>query len=377
MSNMGNAGGEYGQNPPACGGSRKKRRKNRAASVMNAISYLVFILGVSLLLSAVAIYVANDVFAFVKPEKKVMLELAESQTPAQMASILKEEGVIRCKWAFVLYTKLANDGQSFKTGKFEVDADMDYGQIINTLNRVPTYTETVSVTIPEGYTLQQIAQLLEDARVCGAEDILNTAETYPFKHEMLQNIPMEEPNRLEGYLYPDTYEFYINDSPVRVVNSMLNNFNNKYTEEMRQLTENSGLTMRQILTIASMIEREAVLPEEQARISGVIYNRLNNMDAYPHLDIDATVQYALGEHKENLTYADLEVDSPYNTYKVVGLPQGPICNPGVPAILAALQPESHDYYFYVADPETKGHVFARNNAEHEENVAAMRAKAGN
>ena len=376
MSNMGNVGGEYGQNPPARGGSRKKRRKNRAASVMNAISYLVFILGVSLLLSAVAIYVANDVFAFVKPEKKVMLELAESQTPAQMASILKEEGVIRCKWAFVLYTKLANDGQSFKTGKFEVDADMDYGQIINTLTRVPTYTETVSVTIPEGYTLQQIAQLLEDARVCGAEDILNTAETYPFKHEMLQNIPMEEPNRLEGYLYPDTYEFYINDSPVRVVNSMLNNFNNKYTEEMRQLTENSGLTMRQILTIASMIEREAVLPEEQARISGVIYNRLNNMDAYPHLDIDATVQYALGEHKENLTYADLEVDSPYNTYKVVGLPQGPICNPGVPAILAALQPESHDYYFYVADPETKGHVFARNNAEHEENVAAMRAKAG-
>ena len=227
MSNMGNVGGEYGQNPPARGGSRKKRRKNRAASVMNAISYLVFILGVSLLLSAVAIYVANDVFAFVKPEKKVMLELAESQTPAQMASILKEEGVIRCKWAFVLYTKLANDGQSFKTGKFEVDADMDYGQIINTLNRVPTYTETVSVTIPEGYTLQQIAQLLEDARVCGAEDILNTAETYPFKHEMLQNIPMEEPNRLEGYLYPDTYEFYINDSPVRVVNSMLNNFNNK------------------------------------------------------------------------------------------------------------------------------------------------------
>lgn len=377
MSDRSNMGGEYTQTSGSRGGSRKKRRKNRAASVMNAVSYLVFILGVSLLLSAVAIYVANDVFAFVKPEKKVMLELEESQTPAQMAAVLKEEGVIRCKWAFVLYTKLANDGQSFKTGKFEVDSDMDYGQIINTLNRVPTYTETVSVTIPEGYTLKQIARLLEDARVCGAEDILNIAETYPFKHQMLQNIPMEEPNRLEGYLYPDTYEFYINDSPVRVLNAMLNNFNNKYTEEMRQLTENSGLTMRQIVTIASMIEREAVLPEEQARISGVIYNRLNHMDAYPHLDIDATVQYALGEHKEMLTYEDLEVDSPYNTYKVIGLPQGPICNPGVPAILAALQPESHDYYFYVADPETKGHVFARNNAEHEENVAAMRAKAGN
>ncbi len=376
MSDIGNAGGGRTANQPPRSGGGKRKRKNRAASVMNAISYLVFILGVSLLLSAVAIYVANDVFAFVKPEKKVMLELEQAQSPAQMAATLKEEGVIRCKWAFVLYVKLSNDGQDFKTGKFEVDANMDYGQIINTLNRVPTYTETVEVTIPEGYTLKQIAQLLEDARVCGAEDILNTANTYPFKHEMLQNIPMEE-NRLEGYLFPDTYQFYINDNPVRVVNTMLNNFNKKYTGEMRQLTENSGLSMRQILTIASMVEREAVLPEEQARISGVIYNRLNNMDAYPHLDIDATVQYALGEHKENLTYEDLEVDSPYNTYKVIGLPQGPICNPGVPAILAALQPEAHDYFFYVADPETQGHVFARNNAEHEENVAAMRAKAGN
>ena len=147
-----------------------------------------------------------------------------------------------------------------------------------------------------GYTIQQIAQLLEDARVCGAEDLIETANTYPFKHEMLQDVPMEE-NRLEGFLYPDTYQFYINDNPVRVLNTMLNNFNNKYTSEMRELTEQSGYSMRQILTIASMVEREAVLPEEQATIAGVIYNRLNDPTNFPHLDIDATVQLWVNTRK--------------------------------------------------------------------------------
>lgn len=369
---MSNAGQYAADNQPP---RRKKKKKNRAGAVMNTVSYLVFILGVSLLLASIAIYVANDVFALVKPEKSVVLELGESASHGEVASLLKEEGIIRCRWAFVLYTNLSTDNKTFKSGKFEVNADMDYGQIINTLNRVPTYTEIVDVTIPEGYTIQQIAKLLEDTRVCGASDLVETANTYPFKHEFLQEIPLEE-NRLEGYLFPDTYQFYINDNPVRVLNTMLNNFNNKYTSEMRQLTEQSGMTMRQILTVASMVEREAKLPEEQKTISGVIYNRLNNPKDFPHLDIDATVQYALGEHKEKLTNEDLAIDSPYNTYKVVGLPQGPICNPGVPAILAALQPESHKYFFYVADPETGGHLFAKNYSQHEQNVADMKAKAG-
>lgn len=369
---MSNAGQYAAENQPP---RRKKKKKNRAGAVMNTVSYLVFILGVSLLLAAIAIYIANDMFALVKPEKSVVLELPDSASHGKVASMLKEEGIIRCRWAFVLYTNLATDNKSFKSGKFEVNADMDYGQIINTLNRVPTYTEIVDVTIPEGYTIQQIAKLLEDARVCGADDLVETANTYPFKHEVLQDVPMEE-NRLEGYLFPDTYQFYINDNPVRVLNTMLNNFNNKYTAEMRQLTEQSGLSMRQILTIASMVEREAKLPEEQKTIAGVIYNRLNNPSEFPHLDIDATVQYALGEHKESLTKDDLAIDSPYNTYKVTGLPKGPICNPGVPAILAALQPEQHGYYFYVADPETGGHLFAKNYSQHEKNVADMKAKAG-
>ena len=354
---------------------KKRKKKNKAGTMMNTLSYLVFILGVSLLLAGFFIYVANDVFAFVKEEHVVVLDLPDNASHSEVATMLKDEGVIQCKWAFKLYAALSTDSDTFKSGKFEVSSDMDYGQIINTLNRVATYTEMVDVTIPEGYTIQQIAELLEESRVCGADDLIETANTYPFKHEFLQDVPMEE-NRLEGFLFPDTYQFYVNDSTVRVLNTMLNNFNNKDTDEMRELTANSGLTMREILAVASMVEREAKLPEERATIAGVIYNRLNNPSEFPHLDIDATVQYALGEHKEQLTQEDLQIDSPYNTYVVEGLPAGPICNPGLPSILAALQPEDHNYYFYVANPEDGSHLFARTYAQHQENVAAMQALAG-
>ncbi|WP_458862181.1 endolytic transglycosylase MltG [Acidaminobacterium chupaoyuni] len=351
---------------------RRKKKKNGAD--MSTMSYIVFILGFSLILSAIAIYTANDMFALVKPDRAVVLEIKEPKTHSQMAKMLHDNGLIHSRIAFQLYSAFSADNKTFKKGKFEINANMDYGQIINTLNRVPTYTETVEVTIPEGYTLAQIAELLEETRVCGADDILKTANTYAFKHEMLQDIPMEK-NRLEGYLFPDTYEFYINDSPVRVLNTMLNNFNNKYTAEMRSLTEESGYTMRQILTVASMVEREAKLESEQASIAGVIYNRLKHPDKFPYLNIDATVQYAVG-HKAELTAEDLKIDSPYNTYVYPGLPAGPICNPGVPAILAALRPENNKYYYYVADPDTDSHVFAKTLAEHNANVAKMKAKAG-
>ena len=150
--------------------------------MMNTLSYLVFILGVSLLLAGFFIYVANDVFAFVKEEHVVVLDLPDNASHSEVATMLKDEGVIQCKWAFKLYAALSTDSDTFKSGKFEVSSDMDYGQIINTLNRVATYTEMVDVTIPEGYTIQQIAELLEESRVCGADDLdRNGLIPYPFK----------------------------------------------------------------------------------------------------------------------------------------------------------------------------------------------------
>lgn len=350
--------------------NKKKTKKKKRRSTMNKFTYVLFVLGVSMLLSALIILTANDVFALIKPEYSTVVEVKEDVTVAEMAGILKDEEIIEYPWAFRLYSTLKKY-ESFESGKFELDSDMDYGQIINTLRRVSNYTETVTVTIPEGYTLKQIAQLMEDSMVCSQKDFLETAATYPYKHDYLQDIPMEE-FRLEGFLFPDTYEFYKNDKPVNVINKMLNNFDVKYSDDIMEYAEATGYSMHEIITIASMVEREAVKETEQKTIAGVIVNRLKHSADFPFLNIDATVQYALPEHKAALTSEDLKIDSPYNTYIYKGLPKGPICNPGMGAILSAIQPEEHNYFYYVATGEEDGsHVFTRTLDEHNEAKAQV------
>lgn len=340
---------------------RRKRKKKPFAT--GRLSYIAFILGVSLLISGFLIVTANDVFALVKTEQKIIIDVSENVKSGEMAKILKENGVIKYPWAFNLYSSLKKS-TDFKSGKFELDSSMDYGQIIDNLKRVSTYRETVKVTIPEGYSLNQIAELMEETMVCSKEEFLETAATYKYKHAFLKDIPMTS-NRLEGYLFPDTYEFYKNDKTINVINKMLNNFNNKYSEDVIKAADKSGKTMHEILTIASMVEREAVLESEQKTIAGVIQNRLNNSGKFPYLNIDATIQYALGNHKTALTAEDLKIDSPYNTYTRKGLPPGPICNPGMGAILAAISPEQHKYYYYVATGEENGsHIFSKTLEEH-------------
>lgn len=353
------------QRPP-----QKKKKKRSAARVLGStLSYILMVLGVSLILSTIAILVANDMFALVKEEHTVMLEFSEDLSPSEMGKELQESGLIKYRFIFTLFAKM-KDIESFSKGTFELNSNMDYGQMISTLQRESTYQETVDVTIPEGYSIAQIAELMEKARVCGSEDFIETANTYDFSHEMLQDVPMVE-NRLEGYLFPDTYEFYVNDRPVNVINKMLNNFVNKYTDEMIKLTEENGMTIAEVVNIASLIERECKIADEQTRISGVIHNRLDHSDQFPYLDIDATLLYVIG-HKENLTAEDLATDTPYNTRLYPGLPPTAICNPGIGALLAAIQPEEHDYYYYVANPQTGEHVFSRTLEEHNQAVAEMR-----
>ncbi len=365
--------GSPGQSHPSSGPAPRKKKKRSLGGVLGGtFSYILLVLGVSLILSTAVILIANDMFALVKDEQTVMLEFDSDLSPGEMGRMLKENGLIEYKPVFVLFAKLKNI-DSFSKGTFQLSSTMDYGQMINTLRRASTYQETVTVTVPEGYSIAQIAELMEKARVCGSEDLIETANTHAFAHDMLKDVPMVE-NRLEGYLFPDTYEFYVNDRPVNVLNKMLNNFVQKYTEEMRRLTEEKGMTIAEVVNIASLIERECKIADEQTRISGVIHNRLDHSDKYPYLDIDATLLYVIG-HKETLTPEDLKTDSPYNTRLHKGLPPTAICNPGIGALLAAIQPEEHNYYYYVANPETGAHVFSRTLDEHNAAVAEMRKLA--
>ena len=357
-------------NPPAYPRRRSRRVKNSGCA--GTMVYVIAVLGVSIVLSLAAIFIANDVFAFVKDNAVKEITVAENTDLLELADQLDDEGVISYGTIFKLYVSVKGDNAGVLAGSYARNPNMDYGQIIDTLVNMSS-TETTTITIPEGYTVAQIKQLLLDEHVCTEDALDEELNNYAFRHDFLQSeLPAEE-GWLEGYLFPDTYEIYKGNSTVRnTINTMLNNFDDKYDEEIQAGAEALDRTMHEIVTVASLIEREARVDEERATIAGVIYNRLNNASSFPYLQIDASVLYGLGRVRGTLSEEDLNSSSPYNLYLHEGLPPGPICNPGYASLYAAAYPEEHNYYYYVAMPDGT-HLFANSYEEHQANIAASDA----
>lgn len=345
---------------------RSRRRKNSGCA--GTIVYVIAVLGISIVLSLAAIFIANDVFAFVKDNAVKEVSVSENTDILTLADRLDDEGIINYGSIFKMYVRIKGDNQGVLAGTYSLNPSMDYGQIIDTLVNASS-NETMNITIPEGYSIAQIKQLLLDEHVCTKDVLDEELSTYPFKHDFLQSeLPAEE-GWLEGYLFPDTYEIYKgNANVVTTLNTMLNNFDEKYDEEIQAGAEALGRSMHDIVTIASLIEREAQVDSERATIAGVIYNRLNNAGEFPYLQVDASVLYGLGRTSGTLSEEDLATDTPYNLYMKEGLPPGPICNPGYASLHAAAYPEQHNYFYYVAMPDGT-HLFANSYEEHQANIA--------
>ena len=249
---------------------------------------------------------------------------------------------------------------------------------------------TTEVTIPEGYECEDIFALLEEAGVSTVSELEQAAASYEFDYSFLQDLPYGDKNRLEGYLFPDTYQFYLNDKPENVLGKFLRNFESKITDEMyaavdelndrlaaqmrannftEQEIESAKLSFHDVIIVASLVEKETAKTSESASIASVIYNRLCSK-LYPCLQIDATIQYALDERKEVLSNADKAIISPYNTYTNAGLPAGPIANPGINSIRAALYPADTDYYFYALGSDGV-HKFSKTYYEHQDFLASL------
>ena len=249
---------------------------------------------------------------------------------------------------------------------------------------------TTEVTIPEGYECEDIFALLEEAGVSTVSELEQAAASYEFDYSFLQDLPYGDKNRLEGYLFPDTYQFYLNDKPENVLGKFLRNFESKITDDMyaavdelndrlaaqmrannftEQEIESAKLSFHDVIIVASLVEKETAKTSESASIASVIYNRLCSK-LYPCLQIDATIQYALDERKEVLSNADKAIISPYNTYTNAGLPAGPIANPGINSIRAALYPADTDYYFYALGSDGV-HKFSKTYYEHQDFLASL------
>lgn len=364
------------------GDYEEKKPKTLKRTIIYMTVVLLFSIGMAVLMW----FAADDVLALTKPDNQITITIAEEDTLMDVAQNLKDHGLIRYKYLFVLYGKFSHAEDKFSAGTFELNQLFDYHALVNGLNASSETRKTVTLTFPEGYSVDQIFTMLEENQVCSMEALKDTAANYEFELSYLQDIPYGEPERLEGYLFPDTYDFYIDDDPVRVINKLLNNFDSKITEEMVQAIDALNASIRkrmeeegsfsdqeiedammdvyQIITLASLIEKEAGTDQERSMISSVIYNRLNTR-VHELLQVDATVEYALGEHKTELTANDLAVDSPYNTYKYKGLPPGPIANPGLASIMAAIYPEESEFYFYAVNG-TGGHSFFETYIEQQE-----------
>lgn len=285
-----------------------------------------------------------------------------------IAEDIYEKGIIKSRLWF------RYKGQEIATNIKPGTYTLETGKGIDEIYRLIQLGEQeipVVVTFPEGFILYQFAQKIEESGLGTADDFIEATELI-FEENYSEGVASEELYfKLEGYLFPDTYHFSKKQSLNEIVKTLTGTMDKFWTPEVELKREDLGLTRHQVITIASLIEREAYNDAERKTVSGVIYNRL---EQGMHLQIDATVIYGIGEGKEHMTrvlYSDLEKENPFNTYKNRDLPPGPIASPGMNSLLAAIDPEEHDYLYYVMGEN--GHVFAKTYNEHLRNVEKYRA----
>ena len=338
---------------------KKKKKKKKRSTLGSSMTYILMVFGISAILAVVGWTIANDLLALNKEEATASIYVAEDADFGDVVDQLKDKGIINYKSVFSIFTTLSGGQDKISPGTYNLNTDMDYRAIINNLSSSSAARASAMVTIPEGYTMDQIFALLEDKGVSSVAKLQDMAANHDYAFSFLQDIPLGDYHRLEGYLFPDTYEFYMGEDPKYIINKMLVNFDAKVTDAMRQQIWDKGYSIGQVLTVASMIEKESD-GTERATISSVIYNRMNNPSGgtQGYLQIDATIQYVLPEGEIVTSDHYASVQSPYNTYLNKGLPPGAICNPGLESIVAAINPESTNFYYYALGDDDKHHFFS-------------------
>ena len=375
---------------------RPKRKKGAGLlgipHMLATVVWLLLILAIGVSMGRFLWVCASDVLAFGREEKIVTVSITTADTMETIADKLHKAGLVRYPELFLLYADLSDAEEKITTGSFTLNTVYDYHALVNQMSpRSGNRVVIEDVLIPEGYSCRQIFALLESKGICRSSDLEAWAASGELKeYWFLDGVKRGDKYCLEGFLFPDTYDFYENSTPRQALEKMLDGFDYRFTKELyealpalnernTELMLKNGhdedyinanqLDLRKLLTVASLIEEETASATESHMIASVIYNRLYNWGKEPpYLNIDAAIFYALGYHKESLSAEDLQIDSPYNTYVYTGLVPGPISNPGLDSIRAALDPETSNYYYYVLDTSTGLHRFSKTYSEHQKNI---------
>ncbi len=383
--------------------SDKKRQKEKAEknSAMFRTIWFCMVLAVSTVLGMFLWNGISDLLGISRPQEgeTIIVEVPENANFEQIVTLLTENQLIKDEDFFRLYATFTNSTDGFEEGIKTMRSNMDYEEILNTLQSGPSRSQTVTVQFKEGMSVRQIAEALEDKKVCKADKFLELCnsdifdEDYPF----LAEIPKNEQcvYKLEGYLFPDTYEFYIGEDAEESIRRFLNNFEYKictststvsgYTDavSIETVIKDKGMTINDVIKMSALVQAEAANINDMYVVSSVFYNRLDTVDyggvsPYGDYDLDklksdATLYYPYDAQEDIPAEVVATFKSNYNTYNISGLPPGAICNPGLDAIDAAIYPDNTEYYYFChkAPTATDGAkpYYATTFAEHQVNMA--------
>lgn len=350
--------------------------------------WLLIVVAIGVSLGRTIWLCATDLLAFGREPEEVTITITESDDITSISKKLERAGLIRYAGLFELFADLTGKGENISVGTFTLNAIYDYNALINAMVDYGEPQDIVEIMFPEGYNCAQIFALLEEKGVCKAADLEKyAAEGKLDDYWFLEGVERGHKYCLEGFLAPDTYEFYTDDDPKRVLEKFLDEFDDRFTDLLKEdfielnqylsdkmrrngygsdyISENQ-LTLRDVLIIASIVEKETSSNRESYKIASVFYNRLTNLASFPYLQSDATVLYAIDYYSKGELITDDQINaSPFNTYTHKGMIPGPICNPGLNSLGAALSPEDTSYYYFIYDKSAGEHIFSKTLAEHE------------
>ncbi len=359
---------------------KKPPKKKKGQSIAGTYLFFIIVIALSMALSVYAVLCMNDVLAITKTSSSVTVNVSETiDNTSDAVDLLADNGLIKCKNFCKLFAKYREVyvGAPYEAGVYYLNGKMGLEGMLQTLHGNAKTAETVTLTFPEGFTVPEIVDRLVDNEVCDKAALLSTIETTEFSYSLVSDKQSNEniPYRLEGYLFPDTYDFYVGESASSVVKKFLSNGDARITEEHRKKAKELGYTMDEIIIIASIIQCEAGNEDQMKDISAVLHNRLSDKTNYPSIGCVSTSDYINNKVSPALSSTSSHTADYYLNYyntdqssSVVGLPAGPICNPGLAAIEAALEPSDSDIYFFFHD--NKGNMYtAKTYSEFKQKVS--------
>lgn len=350
---------------------KRKKKKRGHGHIIFGLLLSVFIISVSILAAVLILKCSKEFLGIGKSDIELVIEIPMNSGTADIAEILYSEGIITDVDLFRLFSKFKGADGTYIAGTHTLSPKMDYNTLIEVLQEeAENQRETADVIFPEGITLLEAAQRLEEKNVCNADEFIKifNAGGFGFDFEEKVKISSLKFYKMEGYFFPDTYQFYVEEDPRVVAKKIYKNFDARITPDLYGRMNDLDMELEEVLTLASVIQAEAANTKDMKMVASVFFNRLNNPDEYPLLQSDPTTNYVEEIIKPNIEFKSEAMFKAYDTYQGAGLPPGPICNPGLDAINAVLYPAETDYYYFCSNLETGEFFYAETLDEHNQNL---------